>query len=78
MSSSLIGLTFHSVTKLTGTLLLIVLLVGCATRQVNPRLEAVNYDKPYSIERNDQDVKQSESLVILAFSGGGTRAAAFS
>ena len=78
MSSSLIDLTFYRLTKLIGTLFLIVLLVGCATRQVNPRLEAVNYDKPYSVERNDQDVKQSESLVILAFSGGGTRAAAFS
>jgi NTE family protein len=56
---------------------LFLLLTGCATRQVNPAV--VQYD-PHSrhwfegLERrgNQQD------LVILAFSGGGTRAAAFS
>ena len=58
--------------------LFLALLAGCATRPVNPRLEKVNYDDPYSVERKDQDKKQSETLVVLAFSGGGTRAAAFS
>lgn len=60
------------------TCLLIALMAGCATRPVNPRIEVVDYDTPYSVERGGQDVKQSETLVVLAFSGGGTRAAAFS
>lgn len=58
--------------------LFFIFIAGCATRPVNPRLESVNNDKPYSVERKDQDAKQSETLVVLAFSGGGTRAAAFS
>ena len=65
-------------TQCIGLFLSVLLIAGCATRPVNPRLEAVNYDTPYSVERKDQDAKQSETLVVLAFSGGGTRAAAFS
>lgn len=59
-------------------ILLMFLLVGCATRPVNPRLESVNTENSYSVEREDQDAQQAQTLVVLAFSGGGTRAAAFS
>ena len=55
-----------------------LLLAGCASRPINPRLDAVSYATPYSVERKDQDGKQAQTLVVLAFSGGGTRAAAFS
>jgi len=50
---------------------------GCATRPVNPPLERYE-PEPVSLERSGQTTTaQKENLVILAFSGGGTRAAAF-
>ena len=59
---------------------LIVLLNGCATRPVNPPITQVEPSTGYRYE-----VRQSrstdtgkEAMVVLAFSGGGTRAAAFS
>ena len=48
------------------------------TRQVNPPLTQIDSGKAHGIERQGESTAQSESLVILAFSGGGTRAAAFS
>ncbi len=61
------------------TLLLTVCsLAACATRPVNPPLEHVADDKVYSFERRGQNEAQAKTLVALAFSGGGTRAAAFS
>jgi NTE family protein len=57
---------------------LAVVLAGCATRPVNPPLIAIDQSKPYSIERKGELAAQRQSLVVLAFSGGGTRAAAFS
>jgi len=53
------------------------LLGGCATRQINPPV--ARYD-PSSLRRFQQQWHRGEQqdLVILAFSGGGTRAAAFS
>jgi NTE family protein len=58
--------------------LLVALLgiAGCATRPVNPRIE--RFEPRPSVERSGQTAVQRENLVILAFSGGGTRAAAFS
>jgi NTE family protein len=55
------------------------LLAGCAgtTRTVNPPLTQIDPGKPQGFERQGQSQAQSQSLVILAFSGGGTRAAAF-
>jgi NTE family protein len=50
---------------------------GCATRPVNPRIEHFEPGQPYAFERTAQTAAQGETLVILAFSGGGTRAAAF-
>src|SRR4051794_97498 len=56
----------------------LLVLAGCATRPVNPPLLEVDSSKPFSIERQGQGAAQRDALVILAFSGGGTRAAAFS
>lgn len=53
-------------------------LAGCATRQVNPSIEHYDTSKPYQVERPSQNAEDNATLVVLAFSGGGTRAAAFS
>src|SRR5262249_60998437 len=53
-------------------------LAGCATRPVNPPLEHWDPNQPLVIGRPGETAPQVENLVILAFSGGGTRAAAFS
>jgi NTE family protein len=52
-------------------------LEGCATRPVNPPITHVD-NAPFSLERKGASAAQGQNLVILAFSGGGTRAAAFS
>src|SRR5881394_1588141 len=54
------------------------LLGGCATRPVNGPLGHYDPDKAYRIERASETAEDNATLVILAFSGGGTRAAAFS
>ena len=51
---------------------------GCATRPVNPPLAKVEPDAGYRLQTRQPHFKDQENLVILAFSGGGTRAAAFS
>jgi NTE family protein len=63
-------------------LAMLILLGGCATRPINPPLTRVDPGTGYRFEtRQAQTANQDnrkDSLVILAFSGGGTRAAAFS
>ena len=54
------------------------LLSGCATRPVNPPVTKTNPDGGYRFETRHRKAVDQENLVILAFSGGGTRAAAFS
>src|SRR5437899_2142853 len=54
------------------------LLGGCATRPVNAPLGHYDPAKAYRIERASETAEDNATLVILAFSGGGTRAAAFS
>jgi len=56
----------------------LLLLVGCATRPVNPPISQAQPNAGYRFEVRQAQVKNKENLVILAFSGGGTRAAAFS
>jgi NTE family protein len=51
---------------------------GCATRPINPSIGRYDPEKPYRIERPSENPEDNATLVILAFSGGGTRAAAFS
>ena len=57
---------------------LLVLLGGCATRPINPPITKTDPTTAYSFESRQGKAKDKENLVILAFSGGGTRAAAFS
>src|SRR5215469_6320291 len=55
----------------------ILLLGGCATRQVNPPIAKYDPSNVQRVQRRWHRGDQQD-LVILAFSGGGTRAAAFS
>ena len=59
-------------------LALLLLLGGCATRPVNPPITEASLETGYTFQTRQKHFKNEENLVILAFSGGGTRAAAFS
>jgi predicted acylesterase/phospholipase RssA len=54
------------------------LLGGCATRPVNPPITQADPSTGYRLEVRQARVENKDNLVVLAFSGGGTRAAAFS
>jgi len=54
------------------------MLAGCATRPVNPPITHTNPSSGYRFETRQAHAIDKENLVVLAFSGGGTRAAAFS
>src|SRR5437773_9227176 len=51
---------------------------GCATRPVNPPITKVDLNTGYTYQTRQKHFRSQENLVVLAFSGGGTRAAAFS
>jgi NTE family protein len=53
-------------------------LAGCASRPVNPPITHVDPDSGYTFQTRQKHFKSKDTLVVLAFSGGGTRAAAFS
>ena len=55
-----------------------LLLSGCASRPVNPPIAHADEKYGYRYETHKSDSQYSENLFILAFSGGGMRAAAFS
>jgi NTE family protein len=57
---------------------LLASLSGCATRPINPPITQADPTTGYRFEIRQEKIKDKENLVILAFSGGGTRAAAFS
>ncbi|WP_454711847.1 patatin-like phospholipase family protein [Cupriavidus nantongensis] len=59
-------------------LALLLLLGGCASRPVNPPIAHADPNAGYRFFTRPQYATVNENLVILAFSGGGTRAAAFS
>ena len=59
-------------------LAVLVVLGGCATRPVNPPIDRLDQGKAYRVERPSENAEDHATLVVLAFSGGGTRAAAFS
>ena len=63
---------------LLSTLAVLLLLGGCATRPINPPITQADPSTGYRYETRQADFKDKSNLVILAFSGGGTRAAAFS
>jgi NTE family protein len=54
------------------------LLGGCATRPINPPISQFTPGQGYQYQTRIGAMKDPENLVLLAFSGGGTRAAAFS
>ena len=56
----------------------LLVLAGCATRPVNPPITHTNPSSGYRFETRQAHAKDKDNLVVLAFSGGGTRAAAFS
>ena len=57
----------------------LLLLGGCASRPVNPPITQTDPRTGYRFEtRQAVSTSSKDNLVILAFSGGGTRAAAFS
>ena len=51
---------------------------GCASRPVNPPITQVDPNGGYTVQTRQKHFKSRDTLVVLAFSGGGTRAAAFS
>jgi NTE family protein len=55
-----------------------LLLGGCASRPVNPPIGSYDPNSSFQIQRSGPSKGSGQNLVILAFSGGGTRAAAFS
>ncbi len=59
-------------------LALFLLLVGCAHRPINPPITKADPKYGYRFLTRPQFSTGNENVVILAFSGGGTRAAAFS
>ena len=56
----------------------LIALAGCASRPVNPPIAKADPQAGYRFETRLAQSGTKENLVILAFSGGGTRAAAFS
>lgn len=69
----------RSITRLCACLLLVASLFACATFPENPKLEKHDPTQGYRFDELRTDAKNTDSLfVILTFSGGGTRAAAFS
>ena len=51
---------------------------GCATAPINPPIIHADPTSGYRFETREQYERNREDIVVLAFSGGGTRAAAFS
>src|SRR6266702_6827925 len=58
--------------------LALLLLGGCATRPINPPITQADPSTGYRFETRQAHARDKDNLVVLAFSGGGTRAAAFS
>ena len=64
---------------LTGLLAIaLVAISGCATRPVNPPIAQATLNAGYTYQARQKFARDQENLIILAFSGGGTRAASFS
>ncbi len=54
------------------------LLAGCATAPINPPITHADPNAGYRFETREKYARNKEDIIVLAFSGGGTRAAAFS
>jgi len=70
------GLKNARLARALAALSIAFVVAGCATRPVNPPIEKLD-PKPYSFERASANPEDRQNFVMLAFSGGGTRAAAF-
>ncbi|MBU3627255.1 patatin-like phospholipase family protein [Polynucleobacter sp. JS-Safj-400b-B2] len=61
---------------------LLLTMLGCASRPINPPMDKIDLETGYRglshTRGQNKNNKLPENLVVLAFSGGGTRAAAFS
>jgi NTE family protein len=66
--------------KSIACILFIVIISGCAANGLirNTAIDATDQDNSYSIKAFRQSLSSPNNSVILAFSGGGTRAAALS
>jgi len=73
-----IGPHFHSSVLFCFALASAVLWGGCAHRPVNARLEHYSLTNGYYFHTQSRPNNSDDTLFILAFSGGGTRAAALS
>jgi NTE family protein len=69
---------YRARTFLPAALAVLLGLGGCATAPVNPPIVRVDPTAGYRFETRTQYARNREDIVVLAFSGGGTRAAAFS
>lgn len=67
----------HSLSHLLLALLLVATVTGCAHRRVNPPLNSANPASGYYFNPGSRTNQSDEIIFALAFSGGGTRAAAF-
>jgi NTE family protein len=63
---------------IVATILIAFHLGGCATRPVTRPIEHFDPATEYNFERPSDHPEDRQNFVMLAFSGGGTRAAAFS
>ncbi len=68
----------NCVPKLSSLVFVSLFLGACATRPINPPITQADPGKGYRFETRQALAKDKANMVILAFSGGGTRAAAFS
>ena len=68
----------RSIPRLISALTLAVVLGGCSPYLVNGKLDRFDKDAGYRYGKLSGEGNSDEIFVILAFSGGGTRAAAFS
>jgi NTE family protein len=68
----------HFKTLLAACCVALLALGGCTTRPVNPPITQADPNAGYRFETRMAGSEKKPNLVILAFSGGGTRAAAFS
>ena len=66
-----------SVPTLVTSVAAALLAAACATRPINVRIEHLDAGASYTFERPSENPEDRRNLVLLAFSGGGTRAAAF-
>lgn len=73
--SSAVGLPFPS---LPACVLLLAAMTSCVHRSPNPPLERTDISKGYYFHTHSRPGNARDTLLVLCFSGGGTRAAALS